>query len=459
MISSAADGGGLLPGHRRRGSRGGHLARRAPVTWPSLRCEVLGYGEADHQHLDGHRCCGPARAGRPGGRADAFARAGLGPADVDVAQVYDSFTITRRWAWRRWGSAPRARRLDFIADGRIRPGGALPLNTSGGGLSYCHPGQFGVLLLVEAVRQLRGECGDRQVPGAEHRRSPTAPAASSPPTPPSSWGWTGDAGATGGPRRGAPADEVTAPWWEATPSTACCSSAAGPAGTSSTRPGRCAPAAAGPTLLAGRTPAAGRPSTPSPSSTGRRARTSRLPYTVARVRLAEGPVLLTRLEATGAVRTACAAIGDRSSSPGATCPTAGPCPSSPTTEESDGFEPQRRAAPVPRHCCASSSTARSGRSRASGSRPAATRPRSSTAMREHGPVRPHRARGVRRAGPRHGLLRPGLRGDRPRLDGHRRHPRQPLAGLPDDRRCTAPRSRSRPTCPTWPRGRGAPASR
>jgi len=56
--------------------------------------------------------------------------------------------------------------LDFVADGRIRPGGDFPLNTSGGGLSYCHPGQFGVLLLVEAVRQLRGESGPRQVEGA-----------------------------------------------------------------------------------------------------------------------------------------------------------------------------------------------------------------------------------------------------------------------------------------------------
>ena len=54
-----------------------------------------------------------------------------------------------------------------MADGRTRPGGAFPLNTSGGGLSYCHPGQFGVFLVIEAVRQLRGESADRQILGAE----------------------------------------------------------------------------------------------------------------------------------------------------------------------------------------------------------------------------------------------------------------------------------------------------
>jgi acetyl-CoA acetyltransferase len=54
----------------------------------------------------------------------------------------------------------------FVADGRLRVGGALPTNTDGGGLSSCHPGMRGMFLMVEAVRQLRGECGDRQVPDA-----------------------------------------------------------------------------------------------------------------------------------------------------------------------------------------------------------------------------------------------------------------------------------------------------
>ena len=54
----------------------------------------------------------------------------------------------------------------FVADGRVRVGGALPTNTDGGGLSACHSGQRGLFLLVEATRQLRSECGERQVPGA-----------------------------------------------------------------------------------------------------------------------------------------------------------------------------------------------------------------------------------------------------------------------------------------------------
>ena len=56
--------------------------------------------------------------------------------------------------------------LEEIASGAIAPGGRLPVNTTGGGLSYCHPGMFGLFVLIEAVRQLRGECGARQVAGA-----------------------------------------------------------------------------------------------------------------------------------------------------------------------------------------------------------------------------------------------------------------------------------------------------
>lgn len=127
---------------------------------------VLGYGEAtDHAAMatsDDLLAPGAAVSGRV-----AFARAGLSPADVDVAQVYDSFTITPVLSLEALGLAEPGHAALMAADGAFSPGGSLPMNTSGGGLSYCHPGQFGVLLLVEAVRQLRGECGERQVPGAQ----------------------------------------------------------------------------------------------------------------------------------------------------------------------------------------------------------------------------------------------------------------------------------------------------
>ena len=127
---------------------------------------VLGYGE---RSTNTSMTVAPelTSTGAIGSGADAFARAGITPSNVDVLEVYDSFTITAALSVEDLGFCAKGEVLDFIADGRIRPGGALPLNTSGGGLSYCHPGQYGVLLLVEAVRQLRGECGERQVPGAE----------------------------------------------------------------------------------------------------------------------------------------------------------------------------------------------------------------------------------------------------------------------------------------------------
>ncbi|CAN5812744.1 thiolase [soil metagenome] len=97
----------------------------------------------------------------------AFAAAGLRPSDVDVAQLYDSFTITVLLLLEDLGFCPKGEGGAFVADGVLGPGGALPTNTTGGGLAYTHPGMFGMFLLVEAVRQLRGECGDRQVAGAE----------------------------------------------------------------------------------------------------------------------------------------------------------------------------------------------------------------------------------------------------------------------------------------------------
>ncbi len=127
---------------------------------------VLGYGEAT-THTSMTAAEDLTTTGAVISGQAAFERAGLSIADVDVAQVYDSFTITVLLTLEALGFCGRGEAASFIQDGRIRPGGALPLDTSGGGLSYCHPGQFGVLLLVEAARQLRGECGARQVAGAE----------------------------------------------------------------------------------------------------------------------------------------------------------------------------------------------------------------------------------------------------------------------------------------------------
>jgi acetyl-CoA acetyltransferase len=89
------------------------------------------------------------------------------PSDIDVVQLYDSFTITALMTLEDLGFCAKGEGGPFVEDGRIGPGGALPTNTNGGGLSYTHPGMYGMFVLVEAVRQLRGECVDRQVIGAD----------------------------------------------------------------------------------------------------------------------------------------------------------------------------------------------------------------------------------------------------------------------------------------------------
>jgi acetyl-CoA acetyltransferase len=97
----------------------------------------------------------------------AFAEAGISPADVDVFEMYDSFTYTVLVVLEDLGFAPKGEGGAFVAEGSLRLGGHLPTNTDGGGLSATHPGMRGLFLLCEATRQLRGEAGDAQVAGAE----------------------------------------------------------------------------------------------------------------------------------------------------------------------------------------------------------------------------------------------------------------------------------------------------
>jgi acetyl-CoA acetyltransferase len=96
----------------------------------------------------------------------AFARAGVRPADIDVAQLYDSFTITVVLTVEDLGFCAKGEGGAFVENGGLGLHGRLPTNTDGGGLSACHPGMRGMFLIVEAVRQLRGLGGATQVPRA-----------------------------------------------------------------------------------------------------------------------------------------------------------------------------------------------------------------------------------------------------------------------------------------------------
>jgi acetyl-CoA acetyltransferase len=95
--------------------------------------------------------------------------AGVKHKDIDVAEVYDSFTYTVLTSLEDLGFCQKGEGGAFVSGGRIAPGGDFPLNTSGGGLSYTHPGMFGIFTIIECVRQLRGDFrgqGLRQVADA-----------------------------------------------------------------------------------------------------------------------------------------------------------------------------------------------------------------------------------------------------------------------------------------------------
>ncbi|HEU5226299.1 MAG TPA: acetyl-CoA acetyltransferase, partial [Ktedonobacteraceae bacterium] len=97
----------------------------------------------------------------------AFAEAGITPQNIDMAMIYDSFTITVLLLLEDLGFCKKGEGGAFVQNGRIALGGELPINTDGGGLSSNHPGMRGIFLITEATRQLRGQCGPRQVEGAK----------------------------------------------------------------------------------------------------------------------------------------------------------------------------------------------------------------------------------------------------------------------------------------------------
>ena len=97
----------------------------------------------------------------------AFSMAGLTPKDVDVLALYDAFSINTLLFLEDLGFCKKGEGGAFLSGGRIAPGGSLPVNTNGGGLSCMHPGMYGVFTIIETVTQLRGDAGERQVPNAK----------------------------------------------------------------------------------------------------------------------------------------------------------------------------------------------------------------------------------------------------------------------------------------------------
>ncbi len=159
-----ADGGGALV----------LVAAERAKDFPRPPVYVAGGGEATaHRQVAMMRDFTVSDASVLSGK-QAFDEAGIGPGDVDHLMLYDAFSFTPMMFLEDLGFVPRGESGPFLAqttkdtDGKLRyitgPGGSLPMNTNGGGLSYCHTGRYGMFALLESVYQLRGEAGARQVP-------------------------------------------------------------------------------------------------------------------------------------------------------------------------------------------------------------------------------------------------------------------------------------------------------
>jgi len=127
---------------------------------------ILGHGET-HTHNSVAQMPDLTVTGARESGKRAMEMAGVTHDEIDIVQVYDSFTITVLLTLESLGFCKPGEGGDFISNQRTAPGGSFPLNTNGGGLSYCHPGMYGIFLIIEATQQLRGECGARQVEGAK----------------------------------------------------------------------------------------------------------------------------------------------------------------------------------------------------------------------------------------------------------------------------------------------------
>jgi acetyl-CoA acetyltransferase len=141
------------------------VERARDLRQPPVRLLGQGYG-LSHSYVGDYKTLtttGAVDAGR-----DAFAKAGLKPADIDVAELYDCFTITVIVELEDLGFCPKGEGGRFVQDGRIAFDGELPVTTHGGLLSGGHTGLGGGFFhVLEGVRQLRGSAGARQVKDAE----------------------------------------------------------------------------------------------------------------------------------------------------------------------------------------------------------------------------------------------------------------------------------------------------
>ena len=133
---------------------------------PKSPIYVLGTGEAvSHQMVAQMPDFTWSHAFEMSGKR-AFQMAGVAHEDIDVVELYDAFVHTPVFALEALGFCPPGEGGRFVSGQRTAPGGELPMNTNGGGLSYTHPGMYGMFIIIEAVRQLRGEGGERQVEDA-----------------------------------------------------------------------------------------------------------------------------------------------------------------------------------------------------------------------------------------------------------------------------------------------------